>query len=53
MSLKIDAAARAGAVGVLIGLVAPGDAVSFSNGGGTDFVSTLVVTQSASNDQDR
>ena len=49
VSLKIDAAARAGATGVLIGLVAPGDAVSFSNGGGTDFVPTLVVTQSTSN----
>ena len=48
VSLKIDAAARAGAVGVLIGLVSPGDAVSFSNGGGTDFPPTLVVTQSTS-----
>ncbi len=36
-------------VGVLIGLVAPGDAVSFSNGGGTNFVPTLVITQSNSN----
>jgi minor extracellular serine protease Vpr len=49
VSLKIDRAARAGAVAVLIGLVAPGDAVSFSNGGGTDFVPSLVVTQSTSN----
>jgi subtilisin family serine protease len=49
ISLKIDAAARAGAVGVLIGLVAPGDAVSFSNGGGSDFVPTLVITQPNSN----
>ena len=49
VSLKVDAAARAGAVGVLIGLVAPGDAVSFSNGGGSDFVPTLVITQSTSN----
>jgi len=48
VSLKIDAAARAGAVGVLIGLVAPGDAVSFSSGGGSDFVPTLVITQSTS-----
>jgi subtilisin family serine protease len=48
ISLKIDAAARAGATGVLIGLVAPGDAVSFANGGGTDFVPTLVITQSTS-----
>jgi subtilisin family serine protease len=49
VSLKIDAAASAGAVGVLIGLVAPGDAVSFSNGGGSSFVPTLVVTQSTGN----
>ncbi len=48
VSLKIDNAAKAGATGVLIGLVAPGDAVSFSNGGGTNFVPTLVVTQSIS-----
>lgn len=49
VSLKIDEAARAGAVGVLIGLVAPGDAVGFSNGGGSDFVPTLVIIQSNSN----
>jgi len=49
VSLKVDRAANAGAAGVLIGLVAPGDAVSFSNGGGTSFVPTLVVTQSTSN----
>ena len=49
VSLKIDAAARAGAVGVLIGLVAPGDAISFSNGGGSDFVPSIVITQSTSN----
>ena len=48
VSLKIDAAARAGAVGVLIGLVAPGDAIGFSNGGGSDFVPTLVIIQSNS-----
>ncbi|MGH9664843.1 MAG: S8 family serine peptidase, partial [Bryobacteraceae bacterium] len=48
ISLKIDAAARAGATAVLIGLVAPGDAVSFSNGGGSDFVPTLVITQATS-----
>ena len=34
VSLKVDAAARAGAKGVIIGLVAPGDAVSFFGGGG-------------------
>ncbi len=49
VSLKIDYAANAGAVGVLIGLVAPGDAVSFSNGGGSNFVPSLVITQSTSN----
>jgi subtilisin family serine protease len=49
VSLKIDRAASAGAIGVLIGLVAPGDAISFSNGGGTNFVPTLVITQSTSN----
>lgn len=45
ISLKIDAAARAGAVGVLIGLVAPGPAISFSYAGGTQFVPSLVITQ--------
>ncbi|MGA2814305.1 MAG: S8 family serine peptidase, partial [Candidatus Acidiferrum sp.] len=49
VSLKIDYVANNGAVGVLVGLVAPGDAISFSNGGGSDFVPTLVVTQSTSN----
>jgi subtilisin family serine protease len=49
VSLKVDRAANAGAVGVLIGLVAAGDAVSFSNGGGSNFVPTLVITQSTSN----
>lgn len=49
VSLKIDRAVSAGAAGVLIGLVAPGDAVSFSFGGGTNFAPTLVITQAASN----
>ena len=48
VSLKIDRAANAGAKGVLIGLIAPGDAVSFSQGGGSNFVPTLVITQSTS-----
>src|SRR5206468_7578297 len=48
-SLKVDRAAKAGAVGVLIGLVAAGDAISFSFGGGTMFVPTLVITQATSN----
>jgi len=45
VSLKTDRAAKAGAIGVLIGLVAAGDAVSFSFGGGDTFVPTLVITQ--------
>ena len=49
VSLKTDGAAKAGAVGVLIGLVAAGDAVSFSFGGGDTFVPTLVIQQSLSN----
>lgn len=49
VSLKVDRAAAAGAVGVLIGLVAAGDAVTFAFGGGTQFVPTLVITQSTSN----
>jgi subtilisin family serine protease len=49
VSLKIDRAAKAGAIGVLIGLVAPGDAVGFSFGGGDTFVPTLVITQAISN----
>src|SRR4029077_18583360 len=48
VSLKVDAAAKAGAIGTLIGLVAPGDAVSFSYGG-TNFVPSLVITQATSN----
>ncbi len=49
VSLKVDAAATAGAIGVLIGLVAPGDAISFSYGGGSAFVPSLVITQATSN----
>jgi len=45
VSLKVDRAVAAGATGVLIGLIAPGDAVSFSFGGGTHFAPTLVITQ--------
>lgn len=45
VSLKVDYAVKAGATGVLIGLVAPGDAVSFSFGGGTSFAPTLVIQQ--------
>lgn len=49
ISLKVDRAARAGAIAVLIGLVAPGDAVTFAFGGGSVFVPTLVITQATSN----
>jgi minor extracellular serine protease Vpr len=49
VSLKVDRAAKAGALGVLIGLVAPGDPVSFSFGGGDTFVPTLIITQATSN----
>ena len=45
VSLKVDRAAKAGATGVLIGLIAPGDAVSFAFGGGDTFVPTLVIQQ--------
>jgi minor extracellular serine protease Vpr len=45
ISLKVDNAVKAGATGVLIGLVAGGDAVSFSFGGGTAFAPTLVIQQ--------
>ncbi len=48
ISLKVDVAGAAGATGVLIGLVAPGDPISFSYGGGTHFPPTLVIQQSLS-----
>jgi len=48
VSLKVDYAVDNGAIGVLIGLVAPGDAVSFSYGGGDSFAPTLVIQQSLS-----
>jgi hypothetical protein len=49
VSLKVDAAANAGAIGVLIGLVAPGNAVTFTYAGGSHFVPSLVITQATSN----
>ena len=50
VSLKVDQAVGTGhAVGVLIGLVAAGDAVTFSNGGGSNFAPTLVVTLATAN----
>ena len=49
VSLKVDVARAAGAKGVLVGLIAPGDAVSFSFGGGTlPLPPTLVIQQSLS-----
>jgi minor extracellular serine protease Vpr len=48
-SLKVDRAAKAGAVGVIIGFVAPGATFSFGFGGGTSFVPTLVITQADAN----
>lgn len=49
VSLKVDRAANAGAIGVLVKLVAPGDPFSFSFGGGSTFVPTLIITQSDGN----
>ena len=44
ISLKVDYVVTAGAAGVLVGLSAAGDAVSFSFGGGANFAPTLVIT---------
>lgn len=49
ISLKVDAAAQKGAIGVLVGLNAPGDAITFSFGGGSTFVPSLVITQANAN----
>ncbi|HEY6169890.1 MAG TPA: S8 family serine peptidase, partial [Verrucomicrobiae bacterium] len=49
VSLKVDRAAKAGAIGVILGLVAPGDPISFSFGGGDRFVPTLIITQADAN----
>jgi len=49
ISLKVDVAGDAGATGMLLGLVAPGDAVSFSYGGGENMIPMLVITQPVSN----
>ena len=46
VSLKVDRAAKDGAKAVLVGLVAAGDAYSFSYGGGATFVPTLVIQDS-------
>jgi subtilisin family serine protease len=49
VSIKVDNAAKAGAIGVLIALVAPGDAITFSFGGGDTFVPSLVIQQTLGN----
>lgn len=49
VSLKVDRAAKAGAIAVLVGLVASGDPISFSFGGGDTFVQTMIIQQSLSN----
>lgn len=49
ISLKTDVAGNAGAIGMLLGLVAPGDAVSFSYGGGENMIPTLVITRATAN----
>ena len=48
VSLKVERAALAGASAVMIGLVAPGDAYPFSNGGGTTFVPAISIQQTLS-----
>lgn len=45
VSLKVHNAASAGAIGVLIGLTADGDAISFAENGGTARVPTVCITQ--------
>jgi minor extracellular serine protease Vpr len=49
VSLKVDRAGAAGAIGVLIGMVTSADPISFSFGGGTHMVPTLVITQADAN----
>lgn len=49
VSIKVSNAAKAGATGVLIALIAPGDAITFSFGGGDTFVPSLVIQQSLGN----
>ncbi len=48
VSQKVANMAAAGATGVLVGLIAAGDAVSFSLGDGSGFVPSLVITQARS-----
>lgn len=46
VSLKVDVAAHANAIGVIIANNIAGDPPSFSFGGGTQFVGTIIITQS-------
>ena len=45
VSLKVDRAAKAGAVAVLVAMADASDPISFSFGGGDTFVPTLVITK--------
>jgi subtilisin family serine protease len=49
VSLKVDRAAKAGAIGVLIAMVDNSDPISFSFGGGNTFVPTLIITRATGN----
>ncbi len=49
ISIKVSNAAAAGAVGVIIGLVAPGDPPQFSFGGGNPTVPSFVINQTSAN----
>ncbi|MCZ7634755.1 MAG: S8 family serine peptidase [Verrucomicrobia bacterium] len=49
VSLKVDQAARAGAVGVILANNVPGDPPGFSFGGGDTLVPTLVISQADGN----
>jgi minor extracellular serine protease Vpr len=49
VSIKVSNAAAAGAAGVLIGMVAPGDPSVFSYGGGTPSVPGITVSQADAN----
>jgi subtilisin family serine protease len=43
VSLKVDRAAKAGAIGVLLAMADDSDPISFSYGGGDTFVPTLII----------
>src|SRR6185295_15325014 len=48
VSLKVDRAAKAGAIGVLLAMADGSDPISFSFGGGDTFVPTLIITKAVS-----